>query len=99
MDNKDIFASKDSQLGHTDTIKMKIDTGDHPPIKLRPYRTPLNKRAIIDEAVDEMLDAGIIQRSRSPWSFPVVIVDKKDGSKRFCVDFRKLIQINKHNCQ
>jgi hypothetical protein len=44
-----------------------------------------------------MLDANIIRRSRSPWSFPVVIVDKKDGSKRFCVDFRKLNQITKKN--
>ena len=72
-ENQDIFAAKDSQLGHTDTVKMKIETDNHPPIKLRPYRTPLNNRIIIDEAVDEMLDAGIIQRSRSPWSFPVVI--------------------------
>ena len=44
-----------------------------------------------------MLDANVIRRSRSPWSFPVVIVDKKDGSKRFCVDFRKLNQISKKN--
>ena len=44
-----------------------------------------------------MLEANIIRRSRSPWSFPVVIVDKKDGSKRFCVDFMKLNQITKRN--
>ena len=44
-----------------------------------------------------MLDADVIKRSRSPWSFPVVIVDKKDGNKRFCVDFRKLNQITKKN--
>ena len=44
-----------------------------------------------------MLEAGVIRRSKSPWSFPVVIVDKKDGSKRFCVDFRKLNQVTKPN--
>ena len=44
-----------------------------------------------------MLDADIIRRSRSPWSFPVVIVDKKDGSKSFCVDFRKLHQETNKN--
>ena len=48
--NSDIFAEKDSQLGHTNTVKMKINTEDHPPIKLRPYRAPLNNRMVIDEA-------------------------------------------------
>ena len=65
------------------------------PIKLRPFQTPLNNRKIIDQTIDEMLDANVIRRSRSPLSFPVVIVDKKDGSKRFCVDFRKLNQVTK----
>ena len=97
MNNKDLFASKDSELGHTDVVKMEVDVGDQKPIKMRPYRTPLKNREVIDKAVDEMLDANIIKRSRSPWSFPVVIVDKKDGSKRFCVDFRKLNQITKKN--
>ena len=95
--NEDIFAATDADLGHTDTVKMKIDTGDHPSIKLRPYRTPLNNRKIVDKAVDEMMEAKIISRSKSPWSFPVVIVDKKDGSKRFCVDFRRLNKITKMN--
>ena len=96
----DLLASKDSelgQLGHTKTVKMKINTQGHPRIKLRPYRTPINSREVVDKAVDEMLEANVIRRSNSPWSFPVVIVDKKDGSKRFCVDFRKLNQITKPN--
>ncbi|XP_041364210.1 uncharacterized protein LOC121379631 [Gigantopelta aegis] len=76
-ENLDIFASSDLELGRTETVSMKIDTGDHPPIRLRPYRTPLNKRAVVDKVIDEMLDAKLIHRSRSPWSFPVVIVDKE----------------------
>ena len=40
-----------------------------------------------------MLGADVNRMSRAPWSFPVVIVDKKDGSKRFCVVFRKLNQV------
>lgn len=75
----DLFASKDSELGHTDTVKMKLDTDDRLPIKLRPYRTPIHNREVIDKAVDEMLEANVVRRSKSPWSFPVVIVDKKDG--------------------
>ena len=95
--NQDLFASKDSELGHTDTVKMQIEVENHEPIKMRPYRTPIKTREVIDKAINEMLDADVIRRSRSPWSFPVVIVDKKDGSKRFCVDFRKLNQVTKKN--
>ena len=97
LKNQDLFARKDSELGHTDTVKIKIDTGKSDPIKMRPYRIPLKNREVIDKAIDEMLDAYVIRRSRSSWSFPVVIVDKKDGIKRFCVDFRKLNQISKKN--
>jgi len=69
---------------------MRIDTGDHPPIKNRPYRVPLTKRKVIDEALEQMLEAKIIERSKSPWSFPLVVVNKKDGSERLCIDFRSL---------
>ena len=91
--NVDLFAQNDSDFSHTDTVKMKNNTGDHLPIKLRPYNTPLANCKVIDNAVDEMLDAKIIERSKSPWSFLRIIVDKKDGSKRFCVDFRALNKV------
>ena len=76
---------------------MQIDIGKNTPFKMRPYRIPIKNREVVDKGNDEMLDAGVITRTRSPWSFPVVIVDKKDGSKRFCVDFRKLNRITKKN--
>ena len=79
LKNKDLFASKYSDLGHTDTVKMQIDIGNNLPIKMKPYRTPTKNREVIDKAINEMLDAVVIRRSRSPWSFPVVIVDKKNG--------------------
>ena len=93
VQNKDLFAKTDAELGHTNTIQMKIDTGNHASIKMRPYRTPIKKCRIVNQTIDEMLDANIIRRSKSPWSFP--IVDKKDGTKRFCVDFRQLNKITK----
>ena len=95
--NHDLFANKDSELGKTETVKMQIDVGNSKPIRMKPYRTPIKIREVVDKAIDEMLYADVIKRSRSPWSFPVVIVDKKDSSKRFCVDFRKLNQITKKN--
>ena len=96
-DNSDIFAQKDTQLGQTSTLLFSIDTGDAKPIKLRPYRTPLNNRKILDNALDEMLEAKIIERSNSPWSFPCVLVKKKDGTRRFCIDFRQLNKVTKSN--
>ncbi len=93
--NDDVFAQTDEDLTQTSTVEMKIDTGDCPPIKMRPYRTPLNKRKFVDTAVDDMLSANIIRPSSSAWSFPIVIVDKKDGTKRFCVDFRRLNQVTR----
>ena len=74
---------------------MKVDTGDHKPIKVKPYGTPFTKRPIVDKVIDDMLAANVIQPSRSPWSFPVVLVDKKDGSKRLCTEFMKLNLISK----
>ena len=60
MKNQDLFASKDSELGHTDTIKMQIDIGNNVPIKMKPYRTPIKNREVIDKAINEMLDADVI---------------------------------------
>lgn len=45
---------------------MKLNTGDHLPIKLRLYRTPFNNRKVTDSAIDEMLEVKIIERSKSP---------------------------------
>lgn len=49
----------------------------------------------MEQAIQEMLEAGIIERSQSPWRFPIVIAGKKDGGYRFCVDFRVLNKITK----
>ena len=73
---------------------MSIDTGNHPSIKLRPYKTPFAKHLIVDKGVNDMLAANIIHPSRSPRNFPVVVVDKKDDTKIFCTEFRKLNNIS-----
>ena len=89
----DVFALDDNELGCTNVVSHRIDTGDHRPIKQMPYRTPIVYRDKISQMVKEMEERGIVQPSSSPWASPVVLVPKKDGSLRFCVDFRRLNSI------
>ena len=63
--------------------------GNHP-IERLPRRLPNVLRQEVDKQVGEMLDSGVIRPSKSPWASPIVLVKKKDGAWRFCVDFRKL---------
>ncbi|CAF1199612.1 unnamed protein product [Rotaria magnacalcarata] len=75
------------------TIHHAIETGTHPPIYTSPYRVSYKDEQIQREEIDKLLKHGVIEESTSPWSSPIVLVRKKDGSVRFCVDFRKLNNI------
>lgn len=89
--NQDVFHLPGQPLGCTDVLKHDIKLeGDEPPFKCMPYRTGPQQREEIRKQVQEMLTEGIIRHSNSPYSSPVVLVSKPDGSFRFCVDFRKL---------
>ena len=92
---EDVFTTSKFDLGRAHRFTHNIDTGDHQPLAQRPYRIPHSQLDMIDEHIQNMLEKGIIQESNSPWSQPLVIVTKKDGSPRFCVDFRKLNSITK----
>jgi hypothetical protein len=81
---------EDTELGRCEVVYHEINTGDKPPIKLRPYRVSPAKIPEVKEAVADMMQRGVIQPSVSAYIAPIVLVKKKDGSMRFCVDFRKL---------
>ncbi|KAI9553742.1 hypothetical protein GHT06_018991 [Daphnia sinensis] len=81
-DFHDLFASKDSELGNTNLIKHTIDTEGRGPIRQRPYRVTNNQRKLLEDKVQEMLDAKVIRYSQSPWASPVVLVEKKNGEVR-----------------
>ena len=85
-----LFAAKGAPLGRTHLVEHHIDVGDARPVKQAPRRVPVHRTAVVDEALEDMVSAGVIAPSESPWSSPVVIVRKKDGSHRFCVDYRRL---------
>ncbi|GBN90817.1 Retrovirus-related Pol polyprotein from transposon 297 [Araneus ventricosus] len=90
---QNLFSTSDSDVGRCNMTQHRINTGNHPPIKQYPRRLPLAKKEEAERLVKEMVDNGIIEESSGPWASPIVLVKKKDGSTRFCVDYRKLNEI------
>ncbi|GFT76149.1 retrovirus-related Pol polyprotein from transposon 412 [Trichonephila clavipes] len=90
-----VFSRNSSDIGHTTVTQRRIDTADHPPIKQHPRRLPFAKQEEVGTLLREMQENDIIEPSSSPWASPIVLVRKKDGSTRFCVDYRKLNDVTK----
>ena len=71
-------------------MKHKIETGSQRPIRQSPRRTPLAFQHEEDDHLDKMLSSGVVVPLSSEWASPVVLVRKKDGGVRWCVDYRQL---------
>jgi len=84
------FSKADFDIGRTDIIKHRIDTGNNHPHYKRLRRQPTSQLPVIDEQVEDMLRHDIIEPAASPWCSNVVMVCKKDGTMRFCIDYRKV---------
>ena len=88
---RDVFAMNDSEIGQTHLVHREIDTGDTLPIKLAPHRLSPGKITVVKKEIEDiMLAQNIIRPSNSPYSAPIVLVTKKNGSYRMCTDFRRL---------
>lgn len=85
-----VFAQHDEDFGHTDSVQHTIHPGDAPPIKERYRPLPPTMYREMKILLADMLEKGVIRDSCNPWAAPIVLVRKKNGSLRFCVDYRKL---------
>ena len=89
------FTVEEGERGDTDLVQMSVDTGDAVPKGQPVRRTPFAVRKEVAEQLRKMQAQGVIQPSCSPWASPVVLVRKKDGSLRFCIDYRGLNAVTK----
>ena len=95
----DFFAECDSDVGSSNVVFHEIDTG-----ALRPLRQPTRcipfgeQRNAVETEIEKLLENGVARPSTSPWASPVVMVKKKDGLWRMCVDYRRVNAATKFDC-
>ena len=90
-------ATLQSTPGKTTLTEHRIDVGQSQPVRLPPYRLPHAYRETIKAELRDMEECGVIEPSSSEWASPVVLVKKKDGSNRFCVDYRRLNSVARYD--
>ena len=78
------------QPGRTEMVEHRITLKDQQPVRQPCYRVPERLLPVLKEELDKMMELGVIEPSSSEWSSPIILVPKKDGTLRFCLDFRKV---------
>ncbi|KAK7110805.1 hypothetical protein V1264_014623 [Littorina saxatilis] len=79
--------------GSTSSVEHEVHLTSDVPVRSKPYPIPFQARESLKKDIDNMLKMGVIRESSSPYSSPVVVVKKKDGTNRVCIDFRKVNKI------
>lgn len=99
LDYHDIFSKGDTDLGHTNIVQHRIDLleGGDVPFKQRYRRIPPAMYEEVKDHIRQLMNAGVIRPSHSPWASNVVLVKKKDNSLRMCTDYRMLNQRSKRD--
>ena len=90
-----IFATTDLELGKTNKLHHQIETGNATPIRQAVRRICSVRREEVRGLLKQMQEKDVIQQSSSPWASLIVLVKKKDGTTRFCVDYRKLNNVTR----
>ncbi|XP_068250702.1 uncharacterized protein [Palaemon carinicauda] len=76
--------------GRTNVIEHVINLSSKGPVRCRPDPVPYALQQDMDKEIERMLKLGVIECSNSPYATPLIVVKKKDGSDRMCLDFRKI---------
>ena len=77
-----------SATGRTNVVTHRVDTADAQPIKCRPARHSAAQEQAIEKYIEDMIAADVIVKSKSAWGSRIVLVPKKDGGERMCIDYR-----------
>ncbi|KAF8788760.1 Transposon Ty3-I Gag-Pol polyprotein like [Argiope bruennichi] len=85
--------SESRRGGPAPFIDNRINTGDHLPITVLPYRMSATKKETLKQEIDRLLAEGITEECESPYASPVVLIPKANGTMRLCIDYRKLNSI------
>lgn len=87
---QDVFAKDDGDLGCTKLIEHQITLLNDVPVRQHHRRIPPSQFEAVKTHIKQLLESQVIRESCSPYSSPIVLVKKKDGSLRMCVDYRQL---------
>jgi hypothetical protein len=87
---RDCFAQSFSELGCAKSTEMEIRLTEDKPFSYKPYRMARSEQEIVKNMVDELLEHNIVRESDSNYCSPVLLVKKKNGEQRLCIDYRKL---------
>ncbi|KAK7097274.1 hypothetical protein V1264_004279 [Littorina saxatilis] len=85
--------------GTCDLVQHVVRIPEGAVVNVKQYPLPFESQKVVEEEVKKMLDLDVIEPSISPFSSPIVLVKKKDGSTRFCIDFRHLNKITEFDAE
>ena len=89
------FAASPTDLGRTSLRYHRIDIGDNGPVRQPMRRVPHEHIPVLKADIDKLKNAGAVDPWTSPFASPTILVKKKDGSMRLCIDYRKLNAVTK----